>query len=486
MVVVLPKRLPVKAVLAATVLLFAAARFAQGQYPPPGAYPMPAGMYPSCGMNYGVMPAAPIQPYYFPPHPCLPGPVPPSGQPAQPGQSAPPGESAQPTQPSDSTGSADTSARDDFLRSMDTAAANAGMDPSLPGEQGAAGGGDSLALVAPGGYLDNPIPISTFRLRFDSAFDDNRPDRAEYLYGAWKELGFHPHGVQGGGVFFDPKAMGPTLLPGYVNYQIPEAYFEYAFLKRFSAFVQVPYRTIQFHNLQEDFPEAEQKRNAADQPNAGSKFFPEPGPEGTGSPQTNFNGFSDMQFGFKAALLASPKQYLTFQLRLYSPTGDPGLGLGTGHWSVEPSLLLYERLTKRLVLQGQLTEWTPIDGGVAGNILQYGVGLGYAVYQRGNFAIMPTAEFMGWTVLNGYESVFAPISATAPPGTELPLTHGVEEAGGNTIVNGKFGTRFFFGGGSSLFVGYGRALTGTHWYTDDFRVEYRLFFGRNKRLFRSL
>src|SRR5579883_1104984 len=491
MFLALLKRLRLRPALSATTLALAGLP-AQGQYPPPGAAPPsygimyqgPAGMCPPGGVPYGAMPPVPFQPYFLPPHPCLPGPQ----QSAQPYQPTPSTQPAQPSQPSESTRPPDTSGRTDMPSPTDTfdmTGANTGQEPSLSGEQGAAGGGSGVALVAPGGYLDNPIPVSTFRLRFDSAYNLNRPDRAEYFYGAWHELGFHPHGIQGRGVFFDPRAIGPDLLPSNINYQQPEAYFEYAFLKRFSAFVQVPYRVIDFKNPQEDLPESEMKRNPADQPNPGSRFYPEPGPENT-SPQTNFNGFSDLQFGFKAAILASPTQFLTLQLRLYSPTGDPGLGLGTGHWSIEPSLLYYKRFN-RLVLQGQLTEWTPFDGGTAGNIFEYGAGLGYAVYQRGNFAIMPITEFLGWTVLNGFESVFAPISATAPAGLELPLTHGVEDASGNTIVNGKFGIRAFFGNGSSLFVGYGRALTGTHWYTDDFRVEYRLFFGRNnQRLIRPL
>jgi hypothetical protein len=349
--------------------------------------------------------------------------------------------------------------------------------PDLSSEQGAASGADNLALAAPGGYLDVPVPISTFRIRYDAAFNLNRPDRAEYFYGAWQELGFHPHGIQGNGVFFDPKAKGPDLLPTNVDYQQPTAYMEFATPNhRWSGFVEVPYRFINFRDLQEDNPESEQKRNAADQPAPGSKFFPEPQGENEANPQTYFHGFSDINFGFKAALIASPNQFLTFQLRTYTPTGNASLGLGTGHFSLEPSLLYFRRFN-RLVLQGQLTDWVPIGGGEAGNVFSYGAGLGYAVYQRGNFAIMPVTEFLGWTVLNGFESIFAPISATPPPGLELPTTHGVQDASGNTIVNGKFGVRAIFENGSSLYFGYGRALTGTHWYTDIFRVEYRIFFG---------
>lgn len=512
-------RLPKQLLLTTTLLMVPFAMSAQGQYSPSGPssscspnqypvgmapppsynmmYPGYTGMCPPGGRPYGAMPPMPFQPYFLPPHPCLPAPVAPApetpGQPTQPTPPAQPSQAPQQMQPSDLTPPADTSGQTDQSTSNNLfTSAGAGQDLAEPGGgQGAAGGGSGVALAAPGGYLDNPIPISTFRLRNDAAFNLNRPDRAEYFYGGWQELGFHPHGIQGQGhgPFFDPRAIGPDLLPSNIDYQQPEAYFELAPTKRFSAFIQVPYRVIEFRNLQEDNPEAEHKRNSLDQPNAGNQpqnqFFPEPPNENESHHQTTFNGFSDLQFGFKYALLASPTQYLTSQLRLYAPSGDPGLGLGTGHWSIEPSLLYYKRWN-RLVLQGQLTDWTPIDGGLAGNIIQYGAGLGYAVYQRGNCVIMPVTEYLGWTVLNGYESVFQPMNVTQPPGLELPLTHGVKEAGGDTIINGKWGVRAYFGNGSSLFVGYGRALTGTHWYTDDFRIEYRLFFGRNRNLFRPL
>jgi hypothetical protein len=84
--------------------------------------------------------------------------------------------------------------------------------------------------------------------------------------------------------------------------------------------------------------------------------------------------------------------------------------------------------------------------------------------------VTPIAEVVGWTVLHGKE--FAP-------------DIGVKDAAGDTIVNGKLGTRFFFGdrcerGGllnrSDLYLGYGRALTGTVWYKDIIRLEYRLLF----------
>jgi hypothetical protein len=79
-------------------------------------------------------------------------------------------------------------------------------------------------------------------------------------------------------------------------------------------------------------------------------------------------------------------------------------------------------------------------------------------------------ETVAWTVLDG---------------KELPPTGPIHESGGETIVNLKVGARIGFGqdgslgtvlGKSDLYVGYGRALTGTFWYKDILRVEYRVRF----------
>ncbi len=355
--------------------------------------------------------------------------------------------------------------------------------PSPAAELPEAGGGfaaltgATASLASPGGYLYDAIPHNQLRLRYDAGFGMNRPDRAEYFYAAWGELGFHPHGVNQGGVFFDPKARGPQQLPGSLNFQDASAYMEYALNSRFSAFVEVPQRFVDFRHLFEDHPESETKRNPADSPAPGSRFFPEPNAENFGSFNNTPDGFSDLQVGIKAALLADPNEYLTFQLLTYIPTGFSRLGLGTGHVSLEPSLLYYQRLRDQVEFQAQFTDWIPVGGGAAaGNVLQYGVGVGYDVYHRGSLRVTPITELVGWTVLSGYKSVFEPIAATSVPGLELPVTHGVQKADGDTIVNAKFGVRTYFGAASDIYIGYGHVLTGDRWYRDIVRVEYRLAF----------
>src|SRR5437660_1305295 len=55
------------------------------------------------------------------------------------------------------------------------------------------------------GYIDSAIPRTLLRLRADSAFNDNRPDRAEFFYakcGCFR-------GLSPNNPLFDPKAAGP-------------------------------------------------------------------------------------------------------------------------------------------------------------------------------------------------------------------------------------------------------------------------------------
>jgi hypothetical protein len=99
----------------------------------------------------------------------------------------------------------------------------------------------------------------------------------------------------------------------------------------------------------------------------------------------------------------------------------------------------------------------------AGQVLRYGVGLSFLAYESCRFQFAPITEVVGWTVLNGKE--FTPDGAGV-----------VKDAAGDTIVNAKFGTRVLFGDHSDLYLGYGRALTGTVWYKDIIRAEFRYRF----------
>jgi hypothetical protein len=293
--------------------------------------------------------------------------------------------------------------------------------PELPALASGVQGGRGVAF---GSYIDSALIRNQVRIRYDAAFDNNRPDRAEFFYakcGCFRALG--------------QRAPGPPLPETNVDYQDISTYIEYALAPRLSVFVEAPVR----------FLNPEQNANATD--------------------------FADMNVGAKFAVVSTADQVLTFQLRTIIPTGDAGRGLGTDHVSLEPSILLWKQLSDRFYLESELRDWIPIGGtDFAGNVLRYGVGFSYFVIGEpqlpgrqvdAQLSVAPVVEFVGWTVLSGKE--FAP-------------DIGTKNAAGDTIINAKFGLRLGYGDNHSFAVSYGRALTGAVWYKDIVRVEYRFAF----------
>jgi hypothetical protein len=326
-------------------------------------------------------------------------------------------------------------------------------DPVLPDQANAKPGqpvstGTSTPKI-PGsmvGYIDDPIVGSQVRIRYDAAFDDEFPDRSEFIYAkcsCYRFLGpFIPIAV-------DPKAPGPgSGIPTAINFQELHMLAEYSPYRRFSAFVDVPIRWLQpqgFQNVANFVPFSDQ------------------------------SGLSDVTAGLKFAAVATDHTYLTLQLKAYFPSGDATKGLGTNHYSVEPSLLLYHSFTSKFALEGQVGGWLPIDGsagvpitgseGYAGNIFLYGIGPSYRVYSGRHFGLTPVLELFGWHLTGGFQ--------TQPGG---PVLGAAAEVGGLNIVNLKIGVRASFGPHNSIYVGFGQAVTHDDWYKHIIRAEYRYTF----------
>ena len=283
------------------------------------------------------------------------------------------------------------------------------------------------------GYIDWAMPRTQFRLRFDSGFNNNRPDRAEFFYA---QCGC------GGGP--GPGVGGPApTVNGSVDYQDVRGYLEIASGSRFSVFGELPVRFLQTS------------------PASGLG-----GVQDTGDAE----GISDVEAGFKYALSQDADHVFTFQLKTYIPTGDASRGLGTDHVSIEPGFLAQRRVNSRLDIFGELRDWIPVNGSTfggqnfAGNVLRYGVGAAYSVVDTSDVRISPIVEFVGWSVLDGLM-----LNTDRQIGAE-----NVDAA--TTIVNAKAGLRTLFkDNGSTLYVGYGHALTGQRWYEDIVRVEYTIF-----------
>ncbi len=290
-------------------------------------------------------------------------------------------------------------------------------------------GSDTLTINdAPGGYIDNPIVGTWFRMRYDDANNNTRPDRAEFFY------------ARCGGP-------GPTQgINSRVDYREVTPYFELQMAPRLSIFAELPTRFIDI-------------------------TFQDPV-----APVSNA-GFSDMNAGFKYALYSDRCQYLTFQFKTYIPTGNAALGLGTNHVSLEPGLLYMQRLSERAYFQGELRHWIPVGGtDFAGNVIRYGAGIGLDLFQtydqdvrqvytsNQGLRVTSVTEFVGWTVMGGKETISDSAGGLI-----------VQSASGDTIVNLKQGLRLS-AGKSSFYVGWGHALTGPTWYQDLFRLEYRRMF----------
>ena len=104
--------------------------------------------------------------------------------------------------------------------------------------------------------------------------------------------------------------------------------------------------------------------------------------------------------------------------------------------------------------------------------MRYGIGVGHDLYRLNGCAycnrcadrrLTAVAEFVGWSILDGLGTV--PTATTAPFGA-MQI-----DVAGDTIVNGKFGLRWT-AQQKSIYVGYGRGLTGDVWYSDILRAEF--------------
>ena len=267
------------------------------------------------------------------------------------------------------------------------------------------------------GYIDPAPLMNQVRFRFDAAYDNPTPDWAEFFY---PRCGCLPGGD------------GPVLPEISVDFQDFSVYAEHIFKPNLSGFIEVPVRLLN----------------------------PEVNP--------NRRGVSDISAGVRVALYDDQIQYLTFQFRTWIPTGDDRDGLGTGNVTLEPGLLYFRQLAPGTNLEAELRDFIPtgVDGDWVGNVLRYGVGLSHRLVEGENFRISPVVEAVAWSVLDG--RVLDPIAVA---GEELQ----------STVVNLKVGARFGFGqqaypnaGSRSLYVGYGRSLTGQRWYEDIFRAEFRV------------
>jgi hypothetical protein len=260
------------------------------------------------------------------------------------------------------------------------------------------------------GYIDTAAPGDQVFLRTDFGYGFAFPNRAEFFYAQSR-----------------PGGPGLPLPERSVDFQDLTVHAEHTLGERFSLFVE-----------------------------GGVRFL---------NPEVNANtaGLGDSAVGLKYAFLTSATGVASFQLRTFIPTGNPHRGLGTSHASLEPALLGFTRLIDRLGLAGELRYWVPLGGtDFAGSVFRYGLGLRYDLWDAGPVRMAPTAEVIGWTVLDGRQSRLGPGDVVL-----------AQPAAGVTVVNAKIGARVDVGDRLGFYGGYGRPITGERWYSDVLRLEVR-------------
>jgi len=292
------------------------------------------------------------------------------------------------------------------------------------------------------GYVGDSTIGSQLRIRFDAGYQIASPDRAEFFYakcGCFRGL---PSNLD----IFDPDAAGPA--PGILsNANFGQLFLlgEYGLMgNRASVFVEIPFRWLR--------PQT---------------FVPD-----TGS-FANQTGISDVRFGAKLGLMATDTGQATVLLQVTTPTGDSKKGLGTNHASIEPALLVAQRVGEKVGIEAQFGGIFPTGGSpgiptasedkFSGSVLYYGFGPSVDVYSNDTVRFAPVVELVGWRVMGGFQTLCAGVPCFA-------------EADGTNIVNIKIGARLVVRDQSSIYIGYGKGLTEQKWYDDILRLEFRRSF----------
>ena len=198
-----------------------------------------------------------------------------------------------------------------------------------------------------GFFVDHARPQSQMRIRWDAGLDMIMPDRNEFF---WARIG----------------RKGPPNREQTLDYHELTMYTEVAGAAA-SVFTEMPYRLV--------------------------------------SPDRNdfHAGWGDLTIGTKSMFIDCELMQLTFQFKTIIPVGSTRNGFGTGHVTLEPSLLSTIKLTSKDYLETQLSEWIPIAGDhdYAGMILHYHMSLNHLWCQKKAVQFVTSLEYQGYAFQDG-------------------------------------------------------------------------------------
>jgi hypothetical protein len=115
-------------------------------------------------------------------------------------------------------------------------------------------------------------------------------------------------------------------------------------------------------------------------------------------------GMGDLNFGIKSLLFDCEMLQVSFQFRTYTPTGNGMDNLGTGHFSLDPSILTSLKLSPSTYFQGQFGNWIPLAGNasLAGGVFYCLMSVNQVLwYATPDSPLIATLEMDTWSFQNG-------------------------------------------------------------------------------------
>lgn len=261
-------------------------------------------------------------------------------------------------------------------------------------------------------FTPSARPQSQQRLRWDSGLNVVFPDRAEYFWAR----------ADGNGL--GPRPTAPALGIASVDYDEMSLYTEAA-VGNLGVIAEFPYRSVD--------------------------------PDGA----SHASGFSDMTVGTKTLLFDRELFQIAFQFLTYIPQGDPLEGLGVGHVSLEPSLIVAVNVGPCTYLQAQLAQWIPLGGNpdYQGGILHHHLSLNHVLYRfLPDVPLIGSLEYSGWSFQTG--SYTDPVLGTVGASDE-------------TYVSLGGGLRLFVCNKLDIGVGALVAMGDEHFAEQLYRTEFR-------------
>lgn len=259
-------------------------------------------------------------------------------------------------------------------------------------------------------FVSSARPQGTMRFRWDAGWGVSTPDRAAYF---WAQPG-----------------TGPTPTGTYVpdvDYMSLSQYTETGG-KRFAA-------TFEYRYLEMD---------------------PEGAPHGA--------GFGDLTIGTKSLLFDNGLFQVTFLMKTHTPTGRAGRGLGTGHLSLEPAVVVGVHLAPETYLQMEVGEWIPIaaNSTYGGSLLHMASSINHTLaYPAPSSPLIGTLEMEAWAFQAGAYTNSLGVATSAS---------------GAMYVQSAVGLRWFICKDYDIGASCATGLTEQHWADYLFRTDFRVRF----------